>query len=209
MWAACASALPPPLTIRKPVMAHVVSLTNLTPEAGVANLSVHQDLHDTPLLLFFRAVQQRQGFGIGVGRIQFQPHRVGGIESLLQTVTNDVAELDLGDCPKGMPLQGAADQRSLGDEIELTLVEPGRSFQWNDLVERQKVFHPGIGMPRKLGIGTDAGDVGSRKIANPPAAPAGRPVDDPVADRLPSLVQVTVRKMVPGLDLVVVSRPGF
>jgi len=41
------------------------------------------------------------------------------------------------------------------------------------------------------------------------ATPAGRPVDDPVTDCLPSLVQVTVWKMVPGLDLVVVSRPGF
>ena len=88
----------------------VVSLTNLTPEAGVANLSVHQDLYDTPLLLFFCGIQQRQGFGIGMGRIQLQPHRIGGIESLRQTLTNDVSELDLGDRPKGMSLQGPADQ---------------------------------------------------------------------------------------------------
>jgi hypothetical protein len=64
-------------------------------------------------------------------------------------------------------------------------------------------------MPRTLGIGIDASDLGSRKIAYRSTAPAGRAVDDPIADRLPGFVQVTVRKMVPGLDLVVVSRPGF
>ena len=186
----------------------VVSPTSLLPEAGIANLSIYQDLHDTPLLLFFRRVQERQGLRIRMGRIQFQTYRVRGIERLRQPMTNDVAELDLGDRPNRMSLQGAADQRSLGDEVEPTLVEAGRSFQRNDLAERQKVLHPSVGMPRKRGIRIDARDAGSRKIATPPSTPAWCPVDDPVSGRLSGLGQVTIRKMVPGLDFIVVSRPG-
>src|SRR5436190_13324417 len=110
----------------------VVGFANLAPEAGVPDLAIHQDLNYSPLLLFFLGVKEREGFRVDVRRIQLQPHGIRRIQGLSQPGANDIAELDFRDRSNRSPLQPSADQRSLGYEIELTLVESARPLQWND-----------------------------------------------------------------------------
>src|ERR1035437_2943445 len=114
----------------------IVSVANMTAEAGLADLSIEKDLLNPSRLLRRRCFEQIQRLLVEVTRIELRTDCVGGRERLIKTGARNCRKISLGNTADRLALQIGSDPTWIANFALSRLAVDALVDKWYRPIER-------------------------------------------------------------------------